>query len=532
MALIIFKMIRPYAVVLILALAPFTGLTQNINLSQENVFDGEPYLAINPNNEQHLVVAWMGYVPLAQVSIKTKVSFDGGQTWSSTTSIPHTNPLFGSADPSLVFNSTGDVFLTYIDFQALIDSGAVYVRKSVDGGLNWEDPVTALHMHSDGDQHPLDRPWTEIDNSGGVNDGNIYVTSMPPLTIGFIPPPYHPYLVRSNDEGSSFEPFRYIDTTGYLVGSFIPGPMPSPTVGPDGRLHIVYPSWELTQALIPQMIMASSANGGLGFEYSTVYASAQAFSDTLAKKAYLLRADPSDPDHIAFLHLDITHGDADVYLRETFDSGENWSAGIRINDDPAGNNRMQDLVWADFDSDGDLVVAWRDRRNGSDSTYTTSTEIWGALRPKDSTQFSPNFLISDALVAHDSILEGAGNDFLNIQLENDTISVVWGDIRNGSLNIYFQRMSSDGVINSTTKLNSEVLPKVKVFPNPATDVINIDGDDIIGVRIYNANGQEVPGNLFNLVNLSRLDLSKIAQGTYLIAIETASGSVTRNVVIE
>ncbi len=98
------------------------------------------------------------------------------------------------------------------------------------------------------------------------------------------------------------------------------------------------------------MLLASSENGGVGFDHNVVYASAESFTDSLAKKAYLLRADPSDADHLAFLHLDIIHGDADVYLRESFDGGENWQNGVRVNDDPVGNNRMQDLVWADFDS--------------------------------------------------------------------------------------------------------------------------------------------------------------------------------------
>ncbi len=34
---------------------------QNQNISLGNVFDGEPYITINPNNSQHMVVAWMGY---------------------------------------------------------------------------------------------------------------------------------------------------------------------------------------------------------------------------------------------------------------------------------------------------------------------------------------------------------------------------------------------------------------------------------------------------------------------------------------
>ena len=51
------------------------------------------------------------------------------------------------------------------------------------------------------------------------------------------------------------------------------------------------------------------------------------------------------------------HGDIDVFMSESFDEGAIWTSGIRINDDPIANNRMQDLLWADFDVNGNLVVS-------------------------------------------------------------------------------------------------------------------------------------------------------------------------------
>ena len=46
---------------LILLCLPMISFGQNQNISLGNVFDGEPYITINPNNSQHMVVAWMGY---------------------------------------------------------------------------------------------------------------------------------------------------------------------------------------------------------------------------------------------------------------------------------------------------------------------------------------------------------------------------------------------------------------------------------------------------------------------------------------
>ena len=199
---------------------------QDQNISEGNIFDGEPYIAVNPENSQHLVVAWMGYFPYTKVYIKTKVSFDGGQSWSSLNYIPHTNASYGSADPSLAFDNSGNIFLSFIDYNKNTQEGAVFVTKSTDGGLTWGAPTEVINANSD-IQKPIDRPWISIDNSGGTYDGTIYVTSMPPAVFGYLPPPYHPYFIKSTNGGQSFETWRYLDTLNWLAGNVIPQPMPT-----------------------------------------------------------------------------------------------------------------------------------------------------------------------------------------------------------------------------------------------------------------------------------------------------------------
>lgn len=39
----------------------------NINISNTNLFGGEPYLAVNPTNNQNLVAAWMDKIGRAHV---------------------------------------------------------------------------------------------------------------------------------------------------------------------------------------------------------------------------------------------------------------------------------------------------------------------------------------------------------------------------------------------------------------------------------------------------------------------------------
>ena len=503
---------------------------QNQNISNGTVFDGEPYLAVNPANARHMVVAWMGYVPFNYIAIKTRVTFDGGATWSTVHPLPHINPAYGSADPSLAFDSQGQVFLSFIDYKADLDSGAVYVVQSEDGGLSWGDPVEVINAHSDPDKYPVDRPWISIDRSGNSNDGNIYITTMPPKVFGPLPPPYHPYFTSSTDGGESFNHWRYLDTINWLAGNFIPQPVATNCVSTDGVFYAIYPSYVISQNLYAQFILAASTDAGNSFSYHSVYESGEGVTDTLAKKGYLVRSNPADADHLVFFFLNKPYGDIDIFMTESFDKGVNWLEPVRINDDPPGNKRMQDLVWAGFDGDGDLAVTWRDRRNGADSTYETASEIWGAIRLKNTTSFSSNFRISDTLIAYDTILAYSGNDFMCMQLADDTLNAVWGDTRNGKLNIWFQRTSLEGVLSSVNQIAAEQLPTALVYPNPFRSDIIVEADDIKQIIVFDQSGKIVFSQAYSTKRNQRLvNLNHLPDGIFFLHVSTVNGMATKKI---
>lgn len=528
------KSIKSILALLVILLITFNSNAQDLQISNGAVFEGEPYLAINPSNAQHIIIAWMGHVPLNRISIKSKVSFDGGINWSTESVIPHEfGGLSTTADPSIEFDNQGNVFLCYVDYNVLADSGAVFIRKSTNGGLVWNAPVEVINIHDDGVSKPADRPWMKIDRSLGVNNGTIYVTTMSPRVFGYIPPPYHPYFIRSTNGGNSFEPWRYLDTSNWLAGSLIPQPTPFQTISQNGTLHAVYPSLVLTQSLNPQYFMASTNDGGNSFTHRLIMsqASSALVTDPEAKRGYPLLADPADNDHLVFLSLLKLNGDADVYLLETYDGGLNWSNPIRINDDPIGNNRMQDLIWADFDTDGDLIVTWRDRRNGSDSTYATASEIWAAVRCVDSTNFLPNIRLSDTIAMYDSVLASGGNDFMSVDLHHDTIHAAWGDTRNGSLSIWYKKMSIKGAPVSVKQISKEDLPPVTLYPNPSSSTITIKGQNLLKVEIINQKGQVISKQEnTSLRNELFIDLSQLPDGIYFLRISSTEGTVTKKVI--
>ncbi|MEZ5015399.1 MAG: T9SS type A sorting domain-containing protein [Chitinophagales bacterium] len=489
---------------------------QNINISEGEDFDGEPFIAIDPNDAQHIVVVWMGFDGLSLIRINERVSFDGGTTWSAAYAFPHTAAFHTSADPSMAFDASGKLFLCFIDYNPLGTDGAVYVYTSLDGGLSWSDPVEVLNADADGFETPVDRPWMVVDSSGQ----NVFITTKP---APWIPAPNRNYFVASTDGGNTFGNWRYVDSTGYSVGDFIAAPMAAPAFSADGTFYAIYPAWKLTETILPKYAVAKTVNAGAHFEYHNLFTftADDVVFDTLPKLGYHLAADPTDPDHLAFIFYGASFGDPDILLSQTFNAGTTWTAPIRVNDDPAGNKRYQDLAWGDFNASGDLLVSWRDRRTAADTGFIAASSIWGAILRKDSSTFSPNFNISGTDVDFDSVLLGNGNDFMGCELIGDTAYAVWGDTRDGFLNIWFCKKQVNGA-NGTqiTQLAHEKAGSLHCFPNPADAYIQLDVHG--SVLIMDASGKIVQ-KVKDYASGTQIDISILPKGMYFVRV--VSGDV-------
>ncbi len=492
-----------------------TVFAQNVNISNGYIFDGEPYLVIDPNDNAHLVIAWMSWTITQQVVIKTKVSFNGGETWTTSNPLPHTQQGYTSADVSMAFDKNGVLYLSYIDYQKennIPVAGAVFLSKSYDGGITWTEPVEIINGEYDGGKLPIDRPWIAVNENS-----NVFVVS---TNAKNIPSPNHPYFSFSYDSGQSFSN-RYLDTTGWLAGSYIKQPMATIWINDENTIYTAYPSYVPEQNPYGQFILAISRNSGQSFEYKTIFTLSSSINDSLAKIGYKIMCDPSNHSHLVFLYLTKSYGDLDVAMRESYDEGETWTEEYRINDDPPGNNKMQDLVWADFDEDGDLVITWRDRRNGDDTTYASSYEIYATYRMHDSSEFVPNFRISDTIIPFDTILNYSGNDFMCVKVRNDTTYAVWGDTRNGKMNIWLSKF----VIGTPQSIQQiKIAEEPIMYPVPANDKIFLQNTSATKAEILTIDGKTVKKEYFHYPS-NTISVSGVKEGIYIIKITDINGNI-------
>jgi hypothetical protein len=138
-----------------------------------------------------------------------------------------------------------------------------------------------------------------------------------------------------------------------------------------------------------------------------------------------------------------------------------------------------------------------------------SNQVWGA-----------EFSISP-LVAHDSILLENGNDFLNVQFQNNLLYTLWGDVRSGSLKIYLNKYNQ----NDSTNAVQQIPLASSIYPNPSLGIFEVPTtlfDQTYELR--NHKGKIVlKGTLEH-----QLDLGPFPAGTYFLTVGPQQYKLLKN----
>src|SRR5512140_1783751 len=124
-------------VVLVAAGVAGAAPVPNVDVSQRHLNESEEAIAVNPANPNNIVtVTNVGHGEAGLTAgMFEGVSFDGGQTWTRKLIALGAGDPLGDAccDPSLSFDSHGNLFMTYL-YQV---EDQVPVALSTDGGLTF-----------------------------------------------------------------------------------------------------------------------------------------------------------------------------------------------------------------------------------------------------------------------------------------------------------------------------------------------------------------------------------------------------------
>ena len=91
--------------------------------------------------------------------------------------------------------------------------------------------------------------------------------------------------------------------------------------------------------------------------------------------------------------------------------------------------------------------------------------------------------------------------------------------------------NDEGIVNEHLGIVENGVANITVYPNPASDMLSIEGNSILSVRIYNILGQvvaEMTGNGSPTVSVST---SNLKSGLYIVTVEDASGNISEQKIV-
>ena len=154
-------------------------------------YQTEPHLAVDPLDPEHLVA---GVIDYNFGGAAAYVSFDGGETWEGPKPVRYfRDDVSAGGDPVVTFDREGNVYIAQIsvgvqDFRvgglasaSLVSTLAV--AKSLDGGLNWEEPTAGATSRI---------LTSEIADDGGRARGEVTIPFLDKEWIAAGPDPANP----------------------------------------------------------------------------------------------------------------------------------------------------------------------------------------------------------------------------------------------------------------------------------------------------------------------------------------------------
>lgn len=381
---------------------PAPGLTSsiavgvNVDASNECGPQSETFITLDSNNPNTLAA---GSNEIFRLPMRGYFSTDAGNTWGGV-DLPlppaiGTNGIDFGSDPSLAFDTQGNVFYGYIVvfFGAGngINGTELAVARSTDGGRTW--PSVAFFSFQGGENHFNDKPMITTDtNAGSPFRDRVYIawdaasggSKSGGIRVG-----------RSADHGATWSINRADDPGGPGRGIGA-----SPAVGPNGELYVAWndfsantiafnrsfdggATWGKQRVVAPKVIPFDLAIPAESFRGALVYPAC----DT----------DRSSGTHRGRVYcswMDLTGGGTtNIFLAFSDSKGETWSSAKPVGDTVAGADRFNH--WMSVDPiTGDVNVSYYDTRNDT-TGHRFMTDVYLAQSKDGGATWQPDTRVTD-----------------------------------------------------------------------------------------------------------------------------------------
>lgn len=479
------------------------GISPNFRIYPSIVTQSETFITKSPLNPQLLFVS-ANTINLNNgfISEGIYVSTNGGVNWRGDDTCTGPPLSSHSGDPGIAITNTGTFVITRLgNFPR-----GLFAHYSTDNGLTWSNQRTIVT----GDQ---DRAATVSDPfSTSANYGRVYTVWVQ------IAPPFPVYISSTTNSGQTWlAPSQINNPPQRCQGGDI-------AVGSDGRIYVTWAGVINASPFTEDKAgFAVSSNGGGNWTVTEQAYDMNGINGILPQKGNIrvnglptIDVDVSGGSRNGWLYIVTTEKnlapagtDPDIILHRSTNGGQTWSAGVRVNQDPINNGKIQYFPAIHVDDNGGVNIIYYDDRN----TTSDSAEVF-LSRSTDGGFTFADHQISDHTFKPTPIGglgQGYQGDNIDINSIGDILIPVWMDNSSGIYQIWGSRIDVNTLsINQIGDIIPEKYNLSQNYPNPFNGVSNIEfsvpNTSVISLKIYDLNGREIE-TLYN---------GKITGGNYKV----------------
>ena len=496
----------------------------------------EPHIAINPNDANHIVVTFMNVNDFFDFPVY--YTFDAGTTWlksdysiatSFKTHMGITDALEHGGDPILAFDNNGKLYLSWLFVHD--DVGTTGLVSSADGGVTFNEVEAGSIVFSGSTQQMevLDREWLAVDNSGGANDGTLYMSG---FYIGqslntngqiVLTKPFGSNVF--NETVGSASPFNQttapqfgnikVDNSGNIHISCM---QYSPQ---DGAGHIVYSKSEDGATTFTEINLASNHTQTNG-------------NSILHERENAAVSMDIDGDNVYISWTDYSDNDIQAFFAYSNNNGIDWSSPINLNTLLGTNNYyLMPNVSAD---NGKMAISFYavDKTSKVGAYYIVASSDMGHTLGSAVELSSINTDFTE--VSGDEFM----GDYNTSLMQGCDVYSVWAGKYDSQIKLYVGKTdvcATVGIVEYST-VNSSFDLSV-IYPNPIKENLNIDinssKNQILVLELISVDGKQILKKDLNTntgLNKFTTEISDIKSGTYVLKISNSEKDIISKIIIK
>jgi hypothetical protein len=516
---------------------PSLYVSPNFRIYPSATTQTEVFITVHPNEPATMFASanTIRFQPSFFISEGVYITTNAGSTWFGSDSCSGSPVTFHGGDPGIAIDKNGVFLLTRRGRAPL---AGLYSHFSTNRGTSWSGQLTIT-------TEELDRATVASDvHPASLFYGRTYAV------WARLTQPYPVSFSRTDNGGTSWSPAAVVNSPlQRCAGGEV-------AVGSDGRVYIC---WAVVSNVSPFTEVftgfARSSDGGATWSIQENAYPTTGIQGVIPEKQNIrvnglprIDIDRSGGPRHDWIYIATTEKnrspagtDPDIILHRSSNGGTTWSSGIRVNQDPLNNGKIQFFPAIHVDSLGAVnIIYYDDRTTSSDSAgvflsrSTDGGDTWSDTRISDH-HFKP--------VPIGGLGQGYQGDNIGLTSSLSALWPVWMDNSSGIYQIWTARVQLPPVsVTPHSAITPEEFDLQQNYPNPFNPRTRIEYHlkkaAHVRLVIYDLKGNSL-ATLVNArqhagsyyVTLDEVVMTQASSGVYFYRLTVDQISLTRKMVL-